>query len=250
MGVSGAIVDVSGEAVRVSGESIVVTSGQVRALMSGDRVIVTLSGDVIPIPVGGDAIGSGLIAGGLYGFNGTTWDRIRAQVADGLTTGILNVGLMGTPDAISWVMLRANTPVDAQGGNAGTVFVQSFSRGYNGTNWDLLRTSQGSSGVTTGILATHTVGYTPTLVSGAVFVNVKSGAAYLYSININRYASGQQFEIRDSTSGIVGTILGTITPDTSLIAPTTLKYNCLVTSGIVISTSGTTWDLTVNWRAA
>ena len=97
-------------------------------------------------------------------------------------------------------------------------------------------------------------GYTPTLVSGAVLVNVQSGRSLLHSIVINSYSSGGQFEVHNSLSGIVAAnIIATISPTVGSvtnadISPSTLTYDAIMTSGIVISTSGANWNLTVNYK--
>ena len=59
----------------------------------------------------------------------------------------------------------------------------------------------------------------------------------------------------ESTSGVAGTLVGTINPDIGSITntdlpPATLIYDAIFVTGLVISSSGANWDLTVNYRVA
>jgi hypothetical protein len=116
----------------------------------------------------------------------------------------------------------------------------------------------GSSGGSFGVLAVQPVGYSYVNAAGAAITNVKSGAGFLHAVNINQtVGAGHQLKINDSASGVggatIGTILGTASgaiAGGSNIVPTYLLYDLLFTSGLVLSTSGAAWDITVTWRTA
>lgn len=249
-------VDISGDVVSISGQPVNVVSGQVRALISGDWVTLVVSGNQVIIPIGGDGVASNILAVGHYAFGGGGWDRIRtmeASISTGL--GVLAVGVIGQgsdgifrPIRIAPANADAlDTDVNRATYTLGTHWI------FNGSTWDRARGVAGSSGGSLGVIAVQQVGYSYTLVSGASLVNIKSGAAFLHAINVNGYGfSGTQVEIRDSASGVAGLVLGTIAAINSgtSVAPTNLLYDTLMTSGIVISTSGIAWNLTVAWRTA
>ena len=90
----------------------------------------------------GDGVnGQGILANGLYGFNGTSWDRVMTS-----NSGQLRVSLFSTTGIAAAV---------ASGGYGDTqsppnMFASgAFNLGYNGTSWDRLRTVNTGQLVTT-----------------------------------------------------------------------------------------------------
>jgi len=91
-------------------------------------------------------------------------------------------------------------------------------------------------------------GYSKDIVSGAVIRNVKSGQCVLHTVTINDYTSGFSFRVRDACSGAAGSIIAQPYCGTRLSFPRTLIFDCLMLSGIVVDTSGATWNITVTYR--
>ncbi len=268
--VAGSIASVSGDSVVVSSGNVAVVSGEVH-VMSG---IVGVASGVVSLMSGNAQIfGSGYAAftmlSGNVGVSGQVisgaWlQPVVLTVFDYSGLGYVPIGTLGSGVQKMSVSIgianstatnaNVGSPADATGGQA-SLFTTSQNTIFNGTNWDRARTVTGSSGGSLGVLATQPVGYSYTLFSGAAIVNVKSGALFLHAININSYSSGGQVEIRDSVSGVAGLVLGTISPTIGTIAntdlpPASLLYDALLTSGLVLSSSGALWNLTVLWRSA
>jgi len=91
-------------------------------------------------------------------------------------------------------------------------------------------------------------GYNKTMVSGAGVYNIKSGLCTLRYISINNGTSGYAFLILDSQSGTSSGITIANPTNTVSVPATTLFFDCVMQSGIVISTSGTGTNLTVIWN--
>ena len=94
--------------------------------------------------------------------------------------------------------------------------------------------------------AVGSFGNTYSLVSGVGVFNIISGRAVLHTIAVNQWVSGGLIEIRDSTSGLAGTIIGAMTPNITtvtaagiaVLAPHFQLYDAAMANGIVVSTSG------------
>ena len=93
-----------------------------------------------------------------YGFNGTTWDRLRTtDVGATATTGILAQGLYawaGGTESVgaTWVRLHAgNFGADGNSNNFVQLATASFNLGFNGTTWDRvpITVSNASNNITT-----------------------------------------------------------------------------------------------------
>ena len=108
-------------------------------------------------------------------------------------------------------------------------------------------------------LPMYFAGHTPSVVNGSGIFNIKSGAAILHTVTLNSVlaTAGSVVNIRNSMSGATGNIIAALTQqnggnnnESRLLLAGTFVYDCLMTSGIVIDTVNTTWNLTVNWRDA
>ena len=157
------------------------------------------------------------------------------------TSGALNVYTTNSPIVIT------------SGGSAlGIAAYQSgTSVGISG-NATVLSTS----GVSFGVLAAAPPLWRYFHYTGGAISNVQSGAVFLHAVNINTYpmASGSQLEVRDATSGAGGTVIAFITQSTYsgtsfALPPTNLPFDVLLTSGLVLDSSGAAWDATVVWKS-
>ena len=91
--------------------------------------------------------------------------------------------------------------------------------------------------------------YKKVLVSGAVIRNISDKRSILHTITINDVTSGRMFRVRDAVSGATGVIIGEVWCGTrAMPAAGHLRYDCMMQSGIVVDTSGATWNLTVTYR--
>ena len=249
--VSGGTVQVSGSVNVVSG-NIFVTSGAITILGSGQTPFTMLSGNISNFLSGQTNSGAWIqpIVPLTFDYSGTTFTPVGTDISG---SNNIRVALWAGRTALG----GQNSNIDNINANAQTLITASWTGLLGGnSSWDRARTVTGSSGGSLGVLAVQQVGYTWNLVSGATIVNIKSGSAFLHAIVINSYSSGGQAEVMDSASGVsAGGRLGTISPTINTIAntdlaPTTLVYDALMISGIVISTSGAFWNMTVLWRTA
>lgn len=91
-------------------------------------------------------------------------------------------------------------------------------------------------------------GHSKDIVSGAVIRNIKSGQCILHTVTINDRTSGYSFRIRDASSGAAGSIIAQPYAASRTVEPSTLLFDCVMLSGIVVDTSGATWHITVTYR--
>jgi hypothetical protein len=98
------------------------------------------------------------------------------------------------------------------------------------------------------VVRTWEFGYEKAVVSGAVVMNIVSGQVILHTVALNRYTSGQFLRVFDSCSGAAGITVVEAYAGTTLLIPSTLILDCVMTSGIVVATSGATWHATVTYR--
>jgi len=98
------------------------------------------------------------------------------------------------------------------------------------------------------VVETRPTGYSKDIVSGAVIRNIVSGQVVLHTVVLTDRASGYYMRIRDACSGAIGTIIAMPYAQTRAVEPATLIFDCIMTSGIVVDTSGTTWHATVTYR--
>lgn len=94
---------------------------------------------------------------------------------------------------------------------------------------------------------TTELGYYSAPISGGVIANIVSGQVVLHTITINDRTSGYYMLVRDSCSGAVGTVIAMIFGASRVLPPTTLFFDCIMLSGIVVITSGATWHATVTY---
>jgi len=198
--------------VKISGESVVVTSGVVVGKVSGETVTVA-SGPFVMAKVSGENV----------------------------------VITSGTVSLVSGGFVRAATSGDVASVVSGSVKVHSgivalYSGGF---------VSALVSGTVIGKVSGEIVsvgGYSKDIVSGAVIRNVMSGACVLHTVVITDRTSGYYMRIRDAMSGAMGTIIAMPYAQSRSVEPSTLIFDCIMTSGIVVDTSGATWHATVTYR--
>jgi hypothetical protein len=75
----------------------------------------------------GDALVNGLMATGLYAYNGTAWDRVRGTIANGLSVSFPSTAIM--------VVNGSSTPSDSFANPTNAVTTWSLSGLWNGTTW-------------------------------------------------------------------------------------------------------------------
>jgi hypothetical protein len=264
--ISGNIVLVtSGGAVQVSGTVTVQTSGGINAFSGGGGATGTVGVGLAALNPGGTNFnivqlalsgqgalqvatsGAANVVGAVSGntaFLGESTTNPNLRVS--LWNGVRELALNTTADNVNYTSDQVLEAI---------VLPTAFDGGNNSSR---IRTVVGSSGGSLGVLAVQPIGYSYANATGAAITNVKSGAGFLHAININQTGgSGQQLKIYDSASGVGGTTIGTIAGTASgtaaggsNVVPVHLLYDLLFTSGLVLSTSGAAWDITVTWRTA
>lgn len=132
----------------------------------------TGSTSVYPVKdvVEGDDLTTGLPATGLYGFDGTNWDRTKIDANGNLKVSVEEGGFTGSVTPAD----NLATPTDA-------INSAVYLMGYDTATWDVIRTaSVGSNAPATGLLANVIYGYDPdgnnydpieVDTSGSLFVN-------------------------------------------------------------------------------
>jgi hypothetical protein len=91
-------------------------------------------------------------------------------------------------------------------------------------------------------------GYDVAAVSGAVISNIVSGQVVLHTITINDRTSGYYMSVYNSCSGATGTPIAFIFAASRVLAPSTLIFDVVMLSGIVVATSGATWHASVTYK--
>jgi hypothetical protein len=90
-------------------------------------------------------------------------------------------------------------------------------------------------------------GYDVAAVSGAVISNIVSGQVVLHTVTINDFTSGYYLMVRNASSGATGTVIAMIYGSRA-VGPSTLIFDCVMLSGIVVTTSGATWHAAVTYK--
>jgi hypothetical protein len=90
-------------------------------------------------------------------------------------------------------------------------------------------------------------GYDVAAVSGAVISNIVSGQVVLHTVTINDFTSGYYMMVRNASSGATGTVIAMIYGSRA-VGPSTLIFDCVMLSGIVVTTSGATWHAAVTYK--
>lgn len=93
----------------------------------------------------GDSLASGVMATMIYGFNGTTFDRIRSTITNGLQVDVTRV------------QAGVATPVDGAANPTTAINTWAMASIFNGTTWDRLRSVISDAQVATGLLANTTM---------------------------------------------------------------------------------------------
>jgi hypothetical protein len=91
-------------------------------------------------------------------------------------------------------------------------------------------------------------GYDVAAVSGAVISNIVSGQVVLHTITINDRTSGYYMTVYNSCSGATGTPIAFIFAASRVLEPSTLIFDVVMLSGIVVATSGATWHASVTYK--
>lgn len=153
-----------------------------------------------------DALSTGVIPGLTknlnMGFNGTTWDRIKAGIVTATAT------LTGFLNTLPWAIYNVTPPTKTDGqGNA----LQSDSLGNLQTN---LYTKLAGEDLTNDVMKVQVQAtYTVPLTASAL---VKSGAGQLFGFVVNSCAAGATLKIWDNTSAATTVILDTMTFTTAV----------------------------------
>lgn len=220
----------------------------------------------------------GLPAMGLYGYDGSTWDRLLTNTGGGLvvTGNSADSDLIGAPDSVNTKAFNyvynqsANNWGQQRDVGIGDNVTRSIPAmgvyGYDGTNWDRAKIdTNGSLYVNPGALSSTTdsvevkqatasnllvTAYPPdpsySHISTNTSTQVKSAAGYLMGISINTAgASANTITLYDNTScatTVIGVIDGTVIGNVDLHG---LKF----ATGLCITTAtGTAPDLTVVYK--
>jgi len=157
-------------------------------------------------------------------------------------SGALNVNISGG-SLVTNIISSGGTVLTLPAYQSGTLVALS------GINATVISSSGGAAGV----LAFQPVGYSYQLVSGAGIFNIHSGAGFLHTINVTNWCSGGVITVYDSLSGAAGNAItgfGLSGATAASNQASSLRYDILFTSGLVVSSSGVTWNASVAWRTA
>lgn len=171
----------------------------------------------------------------LFGFNGSTWDRLRS--------GITTVGnaVLGFLNVIPWALYNA-TPTTRTEGQGGPLQTEA-----DGSLRTSLATGLAGEDLTNDVLKVEArYSYTP--ITSATTTVIKSSAGFLHKIVFNKRIANGVTTIYDNTSA-AGTKIGTITEGAAILSdpPNPVEYNCSFATGLTIVTSAAE-DITVIWR--
>lgn len=171
----------------------------------------------------------------LSGFNGTTWDRLRA----GLTA--VSATLTGFLNVLPWAQFNT-APTTRTTGQGGPLEADASGN----LRQVVMNPAVAVDDVNGKIVVEHRYAFT-NITTGATTV-VKSGAGLLHAIVVNKGAATATITIYDNTAGS-GTKIGTITFGAALLTdpPLLATYNLSFSTGLTIVTSGAT-DVTVVYR--
>lgn len=185
-----------------------------------------------------------------FGYNGTTWDRLRSSGsnADGEavdTVGVLDTkGLTYIFNGTTWDRLRAGDN-DADGdavGSTGILMAEAYGRMFNGTTWDRVRGTianglqvdvtrvQGNVTVVQGNAGTAAQGWFARLTDGSNNVAVKAPSTAAV-------AADPALVVAISPNNPLA-IGGSTTPSDAFSNPTT----AMLSASFGMGWNGTTWD--------
>lgn len=204
----------------------------------------------------GDGISNGVLATGIYGLNGSTFDRIRGDATNGLDVDVTRMSGIITP---------ADTYANPTTANQ----VWSLGGVFNGTTWDRVRATTMTSASSTGIQAvgahmTDAVTNWPLLgdwVSGLIVTDasnavsnpttntstvVKAGAGKVRSVNVNVIGTTSTVRLfNDATSPCDTNFVMQLS--TAVLATTQINHSFTV--GICALTAGAAAaDISVLYR--
>lgn len=171
-----------------------------------------------------------------YGFNGSTWDRLRA----GLTT--LSTTLTGILNTLPWAVYNA-TPTSRTEGQGGPL--QADIKGSLNVN---LATKVAGEDQTNDVLKVEQQ-FVYTNITTQTTTTIKSGAGFLHNVVVNTPLASGVVTMYDNTAGS-GSLIGTITFPATLLStgPVPVTYNVKFSTGFTVVTSGANLNLTVGSR--
>lgn len=173
----------------------------------------------------------------IYGWNGTTWDRLRDDPNRELFVDLATNG----------VSAFIGSPADAGGASTTSLYTVNLNEAFNGTSWDRVRTAGSASSTGTGVLSVEEDGRSFNNITTATTTTVKSGAGYLHQVCINKEVASGVIAMFNNTAGS-GATIGTITNPSVLIQSSTcLTYDLYFSTGLTIVTTGAQ-DITVTYR--
>lgn len=175
--------------------------------------------------------------GFIYGWNGTTWDRLRDDPNREIYVDL----------AVNGVSAFIGSPADAGGASTTSLYTVNLNEAFNGASWDRVRTAGSASSTGIGVLSVEEDGRSFNNITTATTTTVKSGAGYLHQVCINKEVASGVIAMFNNTVGS-GTTIGTITNPAVLIQSSTcLTYDLYFSTGLTIVTTGAQ-DITVTYR--
>lgn len=184
---------------------------------------------------GSNATTTTTISSRIHGYNGSTWDRIRA----GITTVVSSfVGFLNT---VTYAVYSA-TPTTRTDGQGGPLQTEA-----DGSLRTSLATGLAGEDLTNDVMKVEArYSYTP--ITTATTTTVKASAGFLHKIIFNKRVANGVTTLYDNTTNS-GTKIATITEGASILSdpPNAVEYNCTFTTGLTIVT-GAAEDITVIWR--
>lgn len=153
-------------------------------------------------------------------WNGTNWVRTKSVGAgDSLTEGVLAAGLYGFDGSTMNRYLNASYNGDGQSGNDRGMVTKTEIFAFNGSTWDRLRVDTNKN-LLIATQATTTGGSTPSHALSAATTNatsLKASAGLVYGITIsNTNAAARYFKLYDKASS---PNVGTDTPKSTIQIP-------------------------------
>lgn len=198
----------------------------------------------------GNVAGGATDAGNPLKVGGVAKTSSLATVTDGQrvdwrmsTTGAGMVFLGSPASGSAYAFVSGASDGQAISGGS-VVFTGSCSYVWNGASFDRVRAIANSFGSATGVMAVEQAGASKTNITTATTTQVKSGTGILHKVIVGTPVAAATISIYDATSGTTNPI-GVIT--CAAVNAFEIEYNCDVTTGIRVITSGAT-DVTVVWR--
>lgn len=250
-GTSGGIVAAAYGRISGGGANRPITTGDVDIITGGltERTLAVtpyLGTDVTALyrqrPGNADALdGLYLPATGLYGYNGTTWDRLNTTASATSLTGTLRV----VPHVwSSGTYRRINSPANTGDANNGFDQLSAVVYGINPADaYDQMRV--GPSDYDIGAVKIN-FAFSYKNISTNDNTIVKSGEGILHTLSVNTVGTGSTITVYDNTSA-AGVKIATI--DSTSAGRTLPPFDLTFSTGLTIATAGTAAaDITVTYK--